>query len=560
MATEYSDAKSKTSEINPLRLSNMFHIAAGTSSLLAGGVVAFLLTRETQGLGAGLVWYLGIAAGLLVLGLMQIGQAWRDEKFRFNPDDIGDFAVPAKGADGGKPSHASHLLDVLNNGVQPAETPDNALLNKLYNLLAKLELAPEVVRWHAETQTLRIVKLVVAALGLLLAWVFAKPAVFAWMAPVYLVLVVSPRTLLGSVFKGKAGDQQLTRPAPPTPHGAVAVLLLSIFVPIVIGLVPSLGALPAAPYATSTMVIPTLVAITALLVASTLFILSLRAQTRGLTTSGVSHQVRKDLNVPNLSSGLINSLEDELPFPRKVLFRNTGWQKDGDFGGRLLVEAEQQLNASGSRGNPAEALRSAWADKGQRALVALGALGVLTGVMGAVLAFVLTRTGSLAVGLTALSLFSASQFSLFASRGLWNRIDFTSTVFHILYRGSYRQAQRVAGNAVTGSGSLTESTIRIEHVDFSVCVARVESVAFARKGQRYIQSVDLKPQECEQQFRRIEDFYRNVMQRKAQAYQEEGMVRQLVQGNEAAAPGAAATALLGHQDAVEAASPVLPPA
>lgn len=552
MATEYSEAKSKSSETNPLRVSNIFHIAVGSSSLVAGGVVAFLLTRETQVLGPGLVWTLGIAAALLVLGLIQIGQAWRDEKFRFSPDDIGDFAVSEKFANDGKPNQAGHLLDVLNNGVQPAGTPDNALLNKLYNLLNKLELAPEIIRWHAETQALRIVKLVVATLGLLLAWVFARPDVFAWMAPVYLALVISPRALLRTFFKGKAGDHHRTRPTPPTPHGAVAILLLSIFVPIVIGLVPALGVLPVAPYATSTIVIPTLVAVTTLLLASTLFILSLKAQTRDLSTSGVSHQVRKDLNVPNLSSGLINSLENELPFPRKVLSCNTGWQKDGDFGGRLLVEAEQQLNASGSRGNLVEALRSAWADREQHALVALGGLGVLTGVLAAILAFVLTRNGSLAVGLTALSLFSASQFSLFASRGLWNRIDFTSTVYRIFYKGSYRQAQRVAGNAVTGSGSLTENTIRIEHVDFWVCVARLESVAFERKGERYIQSVDLKLQECEQQFKRIEDFHRNVMERKMQAYQEEGMVRQLVQGKDASSAGAVATGLLAHREVTEA--------
>ena len=548
MTTEYSDAKEKSSETNPLQVSNIFHLAVGSASLILGGVAAFLLTRETQVLGLGLVGTLGIAAALLILGLFQIGQAWRDEKFRFSPDDIGDFAVPEKGGDGGKLSQAGYVLEVLNKGVQPAGTPDNALLNKLYNVLPKLELAPEVIRWHAETQALRIVKLVVATLGLLLAWVFARPDVFAWMAPVYLALVINPRALLRTFFNGRAGNQQLKRPTPPTPHGAVAILLLSIFAPIVIGLVPSMDVLPPAPYATSTIVVPTLVAVTSLMFASMLFLFSLKAQTRSLSTSGVYHQVRKDLNVPNLSSGLIDSLSDGLPFPRKVLSCNTGWQKDGDFGGNLLVEAEQQLNTSGSRGNMVEALRSAWADREQRTLVALGGVGVFTGVLAAVLAFVLTRSGSVAVGLTALSLFSASQFSLFASRGLWNRIDFTSTVYRILYKGSFRQAQRVAGNTVTGSGSLTENTIRIEHVDFWVCVARLESVAFARKGERYIQSVDLKPQLCEQQFKRIEEFYRNVMGRKAQAYQEEGVVRQLVQGSDPQIAGQP-NELLVHREA-----------
>lgn len=555
MTTEYSDAKSKSGETDPLRVSNIFHMTVGISSLVAGGLVAFLLTRETQALGSGLVWSLAIAAALLILGLVQIGQAWRDEKFRFNIEDVGDFAVSEKFVNSGVRNQAEYVIDVLNTGVQPAETPDNALLNKLYNRLTKLELAPQMVRWHAETQALRMVKLIVAALGLLLAWIFSRPDVFAWMVPIYFALVVNPRALLATVFNGRAGDQQLERPAPPTPRGAVAVVLLSIFVPVVIGLLPAPGELPAAPYATSTLVIPTLVAVMTLLAASTLFILALRSQTRDLTTSGVAHHVRKDLSVPNLSRGLVDSLEDHLPFPRRVLLRDSGWRKDGNFGGQLLVEAEQKLNARGSQGNTMEALRSAWKDREQRALVALGGVGVITGVLAAVLAFALTRTGSLAVGLTALSLFSASQFSLFASRGLWNRIDFTSTVHHIHYRGSYRQAKRVAGNTVTGSGTLTEDTISIDHVDFAVCVARVESVAFSRKGERFIQSVDLKPHECEQQFQRIEQFYRNVRQRKVQSYQEEGEVRHLVQAGEAISSACTTTALLDQQEGAEVRSP-----
>ncbi len=535
MTTEYSEATSQSNETNPLRISNFFHLALGIFNILGGGTVAFLLTRETQSRGLGLLSGISIAAALLVLGLYQIARAWRDEKFRFHPEDIGKFAVSEKFMKDGDSGQANYLLDVLNKGVQPVRTPDNALLNKLYNWLPKLELAPQVIRWHAETQTLRIVKLVVATLGFILAWLFAQPPVFALLAPIYLFLAISPLAVLRNISDGSAGNQQLDRPAAPTPNKAVGILLFSIFAPILISLLPP-HLLPTVPYPTSAIVIPAIAAMSTLLIASTLFILSLKTQTRDLSTSGVGYRVRKDLNIPNLSSGLIDSLENELPYPRNVLARNAGWHKDGDFGGSMLVEAEQQLNAIRSHGNPTEALRNAWADKEQQPLVALGGFGLLTGIAATVFAFAYTRYSSLMVGLTALSLFSASQFSLLASRGLWNRVDFSSTLYRIWYKGSYHQAQRVAGNSVTGSGTLTESTIRIEHVEFWVSVAHVESVAFARKGLRYIQSIDLKLDECELQFKRTEDYYNNVIQRKAHAYQEEGAVRRLVQGNEKLPP------------------------
>lgn len=558
MATEYSDAKSKSSETNPLRLSNLFYIAVGSFNLLAGGVIAFMLTRETQSLELTVVQSLGIAAVLLVLGITQVSRAWRDEKFRFHPDDIGGFAVSSKFAKDGKADQSGHLINVLNNGVQPAPTPDNALLRKLYNLLPRLELAPDLIRWHAETQALRIAKLIVATLGFLLAWLFAKPEVFAWMVPIYLLLAISPLAVLRSLSSGAAGDQQLVRPKPPTPAGSVAILLISIFLPIVLGLLPP-GALPPAPYVTSMFVVPTVTAMAVLLLASTLFILAIRAQTRDLTQSGVSHQVRKDLNVPNLSTGPIDRLESELPYPRTVLSRNAGWQSDGNFGGNLLAETEPKLNEMTSHGSLLQALGAAWADKEQRALVALGTVGMLAGMLATVLLFAYTRNSSIAFVLTTLSLFSASQFALFAARGMWNRVDFTSSVYRIVYQGSYRQSQRVAGNSITGTGTLTERITRIEHVDFWVCVASIQSVAFARNGSRYIQSIDLKPQECEQQFKRIEDFYSDVMQRKAQDYSEEGMVRQLVQGSTTNPGSGQQVPLLAGQGEADDTAP-MPPA
>ena len=110
MTTEYGDAASKTSETNPLRISNLFHLTLGAFNVLGGGVMAFLLTREAQIRGLGLIPALAIAASLLVLGLTQIARAWRDEKFRFHPDDIGDFAAPEKFSRDGKPDQAGYLI------------------------------------------------------------------------------------------------------------------------------------------------------------------------------------------------------------------------------------------------------------------------------------------------------------------------------------------------------------------------------------------------------------------------------------------------------------------
>lgn len=547
MTTEFSEAASKSSETNPLRISNFFHICLGAFNLLAGGLLAFLLSREVEALRGQIIPMVGIAGALLVLGLTQVARAWRDERFRFHPDDIGKFAVAGKVAKSANPDQASYVLDVLNHGVVPEPTPDNALLNKLYSWLPKLELAPLLIRWHAETQSLRIVNLVVTTVGFLLAWIFARAEVFAWLAPVYLLLAIDPVAIWRNLANGAAGAQQLDRPAAPTPHRSVAILLSSVFIPILLGLLPA-GALPAAPWATSTIVIPTICAMAVLLVASTLFVFSLKSQTRDLKTSGVGHDVRKDLDIPNIGSGLIDRLESDLPFPRSTLARNAGWQKDGNFGGHLLVEAQQQLNAVRSLGTPLDALRNAWNDPEQKPLVALGAFGVAAGIAATVLAFVATRAGiNLTSMLTALSLFAASQFSLLAARGLWNRVDFTSTVYRIYYKGSYDQAQRVAGNSVTGSGTLTENAIRIEHVEFWVAVVRVESVAFSRKGDRFIQSLDRLPDECGVQFSRIADYHGDVMRRKANNYLQEGAVRQIVQGSGSAGQTAsgAANALLG---------------
>lgn len=534
MTTEYSEAASKSTETNPLRVSNFFHLGLGAFNLLAGGTLAFLLSREVEALRIQIFPMVGIAGAMLVLGLTQVGRAWRDEKFRFHPDDIGKFAITGKVAKNASPDQASYVIDVLNNGVLPEPTPDNALLNKLYSWLPKLELAPLLIRWHAETQSLRIVNLVVTTTGFILTWVFARPEVFAWLVPAYLLLAIDPLSIWRNLTSGAAGARQLDRPAAPTPHRSVAILLSSVFIPILLGLLPP-GSLPAAPWATSTFVVPTVCAMVVLLVASTLFVFSLKSQTRDLRTSGVGHDVRKDLDIPNLGTGLIDRLENDLPFPRSVLSRNVGWQQDGNFGGHLLVEAQQRLNAVGSGGTHLTALRSAWNDPEQKPLVALGGFGLATGIAATVLAFVATRTGiGMTPMLTALSLFAASQFSLLAARGLWNRVDFSSTVYRIFFKGSYDQAQRVAGNTITGSGSLTEKAIRIEHVEFWVAVARVESVAFSRKGDRYIQSLDRLPDECAAQFSRIADFHADLMHRKAKNYLQEGAVRQLVQGTVAA--------------------------
>lgn len=531
MSTEYSEAAAKATVTNPLRISNLFHLALGAFNLLAGGTIAFLLTRELKERGAFSGPIIIMSAVLMALGLGMISRAWRDEKFRVQPDDLGPFAVPDK-ADGQAQSEEQHVRDVLNNGVKPAAPPENALLSKLYNSLPQLELAPQLIRWHAETQTFRIVHLMVASLGFLLAWVFAQPHVFALMVPVYLYLTINPVAVARDLAAGFGGRRQMTRPNPPKPYKAIGILLFSIFAPILLGMVPA-EELPVVPYPVGGFVVAILVGIATMLLSSGLFLGALKAQTRGLATSGVGSMVRKDIEVPSVSAGLVDSLVNTLPYPRRVLSQNPGWQKNGEFGGHFLIEAEREVNATPTRGNFLHALSTAWNDPEQRALVALGALGMVAGVAATSLALLFTRVGGVAIGLTALCLFSVSTFSLMASRGLWNRIDFRSVVYKLQYRGTYNVAKRVAGNNVTGSGSLTEDTVRVEHVEFWVAVASVGSVAFHRDAARQIDSIDLDRAQCQQLFDRIEDFYAHVAQRRSAAYREEGTVRRIVQGDAA---------------------------
>ena len=427
----------------------------------------------------------------------------------------------------------------------------NALLSKLYNMLPGLEHAPRLIRWHAETQAFRIVHLVVAALGLVLAWIFAQPHVFALMVPLYLYLTINPVAVLRDIAAGFGGRQQMSRPKPPGPWRAIFVLLFSIFVPIVLGMVPA-EQIPAPPYPVDGLLIATIVGILAMLVSSTLFIASLKAQTRGLTTSGVGHVIRKDVVVPSIKAGLVDSLIKDLPHPRRVLSYNAGWQQNGEFGGHYLIEAEREINGSAGEGSMLQALSGAWGDRSQRPLVALSAFGMLAGAVATLLVFMLTRAGSPAIGLTALCLFSVSTFSLAASRGLWNRLDFRSVLYRLRYRGSYSTAKRVSGNAVTGDGSYTEETVRIEHVEFETCVAKVSSVTFHKDAPRQIESVDLDRAKCEVQFDRVREFYDHVAERVDDAYRKEGTVRRMVQGGSTALPAPEQAppleALLAHQD------------
>jgi len=554
MSTDYSAAAAQASETNPLRISNYFHLAAGAANLVAGGVAAFLIARGVEEHGAGSLPMLVIAATLLVVGLHQVGQAWRDEKFKFQLDDIGDFALPEGTAADGANAQARYVISILNDGVQPPPVPDNALVRKLYHLFPKLEFAPQFIRWHAETQVFRIVNLAVAVFGLLLVWTFSKPHVFALLAPLYLLLTISPGDIARNLRQGRGGDRQLSRPRAPTPARTVGIVFFSIFVPILLGLLPD-GTLPTWPFEIGTIVIPTVIAMATMLVASALFVISLRMQTRDLTTSGVGNDIRKDLDVA-LGGGLIESIEGDLPYPRKRISQPREWQQGGEFGGAILVEANTAVDPVGGQGHAVAAIRNAWAEPEQRPLVALGGLGVVLGLLATGAALLFTQMAMAVLGLASLALFSVAQFSLLAARGLWNRVDLESMIYRIEYAGRYSSAQRVAGNSVTGSGTYTETTHRVESVRFTVCVAQLRSVAFARTGPRYVQSVDLKPAHCDEQYRRIRDHYAEVMRRKGAAYQEEGQVRRLVDGGGGmlAAPGedhdaanSAVTALLAEQ-------------
>jgi hypothetical protein len=525
VTTEFAAAAKRGGVINPMRIANVFYVILGVVNLLAGVGVVFLMTRAAQTAGIGAFGGLTVAVLLLLLGGAQIGIAMRNFRFGFLPEQIGDFDPQ------GRANHEAFLLDAINDGMVPQAPSPGALAGVLYGLVPNLAHAPMMVRWHAETQLARIAYLAAVTLGFALAWLFARPDIFAWLAPLYFLMAVKPLATINQIRRGVMDSDAAQPPKALTWSRIVALLLFSVVAPVLLAMAPV--AIPPPPYAAATVVLPTIAALGSLLVASALFVIALIEQTRRLAASGARYLKRDDLEFADLSAGLLNRWIDALPHPLRRPFR--AWHAPeapasaGRFHGDLLCETEPQLDLDNDAASLGEAFSEAWNSDQRRPLLALGLFGCIAGIVAALAAFAFARSGAPVAGLLALALVSASQFALVSAYRLWKRADFTSTLYRLTYEGSYRTAHRVAGNSTVGSGSLTEQTYRIEHATVSICVARIGSVCFAQGGPRYLQSMDLLPDECEALFGVARDYQAKVQGRARDFYREEAGIRGLVE-------------------------------
>lgn len=525
MSTEYSTPPSQAATVNPMRLPNTLHLTLGAFAMVMGLVLLLGVSNAEQvrAMGLGSVGRAMTGLTLLLLGGVHMGVAMRYFRFTVLPGEAGQIAVPS-----GTGSVSSHLVGLINDGITVRQRPDDPLLSMLYGLVPHLINAPSAIRWHAETQLRRAVYLAGVLVSFALAWVFAQPAAFAWMAGLYFalaVLLLKPFATLAAIRRGAMEAAPDTVPAPR--WGAmVALLLVSIAGPLAITLSPV--QVPTPPFAVATVVLPTIAVLGSALIASALFTVSLIAQTGGYSASAARHLVREDLQVPDLTSGLLERLKTRMPYPSQYYAQDHEVSSDA-FDGHLLLETEPRVRADQSAPRLAEAFTAAWSSDTQRPLLALGLFGLVLGLVGVVFAFLYARSsGAAMMGLIALGFISSAQFALASAHKLWNRVDFQSTVYRVSYRGTYHRAKRVAGNAYAGNGTLAEGAVRFGPLRVAVCVAEVTSVAFARGGKRHITALDLLPDESRALFGVFEDYSRDAQDRAGQFYQQEHQVREVM--------------------------------
>jgi len=499
--------------VNPMRLPNTLHLAIGGGCFVLGAWLLLGMANAEAARAMGISALLRLSTGMLILllGWAHVRVAMCYFRFSFHEGEAGAIEIPANsgGING-------YLLSVINNGVVHWKQPPGALYTLLYGRVPQLKHAPAQLRHHAERQLQRAVYLVALLASFGLAWVFAQPAAFAWMAVVYLVLamaVLKPVATLARIRRSEiaADDRPLSTLNGPAILGLLA---MSIAGPLALTLSPV--QLPAPPFATATVVLPTIAVLGSALIVSILFIVALIAQTSHFASSGARNKVRQDLQMQDLTRGLLDRWHNSLPWPRKEPYAKEHVVQGSEFHGVLLCETEPVARADQSAGTLGAAFKVAWASAAQRPLLGLSLLGLLLGVGGAVFAFMYARTGGTAMfGLIALSFVSSSQFALACAHQLWNRVDFTSTLYRMSYKGTFRQRGRVLGSNRDTNGTLSDSAVEFGPLRVEVCVAQLESLAFSRDGTRHITAIDLLPEACDQQFGVMADYIEDARSREA---------------------------------------------
>lgn len=523
MSKEYGTPPVEPVTVNPMRLPNTLHLSLGVFTLLMGGLLLLGVSNAEQvrSMGLGAAGRLLTGLTLLLLGGVHVGMAMRYFRFTVLPGQAGDIALPpGKGRN-------DHLVDLINDGIVARQRPNDPLLSMLYGLVPHLTNAPAAIRWHAETQLQRAVYLAAVLASFGLAWMFAQPAAFAWMAGVYFFIAVTllrPFATFAAIRKGAMEPDATHTVPPPRWVAMVSLLFVSIAGPLAITLSPM--QVPAPPFATATVVLPTLAVLGSALIASALFTVALIAQTRNYSASAARHIIHEDLQLPDLTAGLLDRIGNRLPYPNHHYAHDHTVGND-QFRGHLLVETEASVHAGQSASTLGQAFSSAWASEAQRPLLALGLFGLLLGLAGVTFAFIYARSSGVAmIGLIALGFISSAQFALASAHKLWNRVDFTSTLYRVSYKGTFHRAKRVAGNAIDGSGTLSEGAVRFGPTRVAICVAQLESVAFSRGGKRHITAVDLLNDECNAIYAVIQDYAQEAHARAGQFYEQEHQVRE----------------------------------
>lgn len=517
MNKEYAKAAASSVVINPMRLPNTLHLALGVASIVMGGVLLLGITNAdtVRSMGVGALGRLSTGMLMLLLGGVHISLAMRYFRFTLNQGDAGEIAVPL-----GTSDRNTHLFNVINKGVVNHERPSDPLLSVLYGLVPHLSHAPATLRRHAEMQLQRVVYLAALMGSFGLAWVFAQPVAFAWMAAFYFILaiiVLKPLTTLAAIRRGVMESAASAALPPPRWRAVVGLVLLSIAGPLAITLSPL--QVPAPPFATATVALPTLAVLGGALIASALFTVALIAQTQQYASSGARCVRREDMELHDLTDGLIEHWYSRLPYPRKDYLKNHS-VTHSKHEGLLLCETEPVARADQTASTLRAAFESAWNSPVQRPLLGLGLFGSLLGLSGLVFAFVYTRSsGHAMMGLIALGFISASQFAMASAHELWNRVDFTSTLYYMRYVGNFESQGRTLGTHKDSDARLSDRALKFLTLKVEVCVAQLESTAF-RDGLRHITAIDLLPDASMQQFGQMEDYVKGVGER-SKAFDEE---------------------------------------
>ena len=158
---------------NPYKVENVFRIASGAVMVLASCLTMLdVRARIAQGLGGKELIVAAIAVGLLVLGIIQLAQAFTQLRFFFGRDRPQDLAARVAPDRDGNSKKADELKELLRQNAVTFEEPKGPLNGLLYSMLPHLIFAPIVLQKTAQAQFYRFLSLAVTLASLLVCWLF----------------------------------------------------------------------------------------------------------------------------------------------------------------------------------------------------------------------------------------------------------------------------------------------------------------------------------------------------------------------------------------------------